>query len=652
MRSRTISTSAIKPRLRVRTIAVAVALACAGSGVSALGLGAPEVSSALGQPLQMRVPLAMADGDDLNQLCLRLGRGADGDDIPTLTHARLTLERGPTGPVVGIASFAPVQEPALRVVLEAGCRQRVQREFTLLLDPPAVTHPPAVATAGSPASTLKFGTPQIFGIRGRPLLINVPLYGEAARSLGPDCVRTVQGDTTDTPRRLNEARSSLIQRNNQPTLQINTADAVNDASVRVVVDVGCELPVRREFAVLLEAPGLARTREPALASVAGDSPPRRQPKPVQAQAARPKPSIPVALPPPAIAAAPAQKPASETRPPSSDDSPLLARQTPASTDRLVLRAPEDMPAPPAPQGSANPIAASPVAESSSPLVSETPAPIDAESEVLKRMDALSTEVKRLRSDLDSANARNRELTAKENNAGYAWASAAFAAVMLLGGVILAWRTRRAEDERWSEEKNAGPLTRILGKEHGERNTQMAAPPPSAQPMANFKRDPHPARNTKPAAAAPATTPSAHTGPSTDISAIQVTEFRNTTDAIDQLYASVLDRDRPTEPLTQPSTEIALDVDLYHDRTTLVSQPTRTQLAVDIDLNARPTQAAPGAAPPTGRVESDELDQNTVPADLDMIDRDSAVPTKKLELDLDLDLTTLAQPKRPPDPWKS
>jgi len=115
---------------------------------------------------------------------------------------------------------------------------------------------------------------------------------------------------------------------------------------------------------------------------------------------------------------------------------------------------------------------------------------------------------------------------------------------------------------------------------------------------------------------------------------------------------VLDRDRPTEPLTQPSTEIALDVDLYHDRTTLVSQPTRTQLAVDIDLNARPTQAAPGAAPPTGRVESDELDQNTVPADLDMIDRDSAVPTKKLELDLDLDLTTLAQPKRPPDPWKS
>ncbi len=596
----------------------------------------------------MRVPLAMADGDDLNQLCLRLGRGAGGDDIPTLVNARLTLERGPTGPVVGIMSFAPVQEPALRVVLEAGCRQRVQREFTLLLDPPAVTHPPAVATAGSAASTLQFGTPQIFGIRGRPLLINVPLYGEAARSLGPDCVRTVQGDTTDTPRRLNEARSSLIQRNNQPTLQINTADAVNDASVRVVVDVGCELPVRREFAVLLEAPGLARTREPALASVAGDSPTRRQPKPVQVQAARPKPSIPAALPPPTIAAAPAQKPASETPPRNSDDSPLLTRQTPASTDRLVLRAPEDMPAP---QSSANPIAASPVAESSSPLVSEAPPPIDAESEVLKRMEALTAEVKRLRSDLDSANARNRELTARDSTAGYAWASAAFAAVMLLGGVILAWRTRRAEDERWSEERNAGPLTRILGQEHGERNTQSKAPLSTAQPMPNFKRDPHPARNTKPPAATSSTTPSTHTGPPTDISAIQVTEFRNTTEVIDELYASVLDRGQSTGPLTQPSTEIALDVDLYQERSTLMSQPTRTQLAVDIDLNARPTQAAAEAVPPAS-VESDELDQNTVPADLGMVNRDSALPAKKLELDLDLDLSTLVQPKRPPDPWKN
>ena len=51
-----------------------------------------------------------------------------------------------------IQSLVPVNEPAIRVVVEVGCTRRMQREYVLLIDPPAATAAPALTAAKGPPS--------------------------------------------------------------------------------------------------------------------------------------------------------------------------------------------------------------------------------------------------------------------------------------------------------------------------------------------------------------------------------------------------------------------------------------------------------------------------------------------------------------------
>ncbi|MCX8004339.1 MAG: hypothetical protein N2688_05190 [Burkholderiaceae bacterium] len=553
---------------------VAAAACCFPSPASALGLGTPELASHLGQPLALRVPLTGDEGGDFGPQCVRLLPQADGD-IPTLGAGRLSLERGPAGSALRISSLQPIQEPALRIVLEVGCQTRLRREFVVLLDPPPV--------AAGPAPAFEFGAPEVLGAQGQPLLVHVPIV--AGPALAPQCVRTARGEAGEMPRVLNEARAALVERDGWRSIRLYTAEAVQDARVRVLVELGCDAPVRHEFAFLLEPPRVAATAaggvpaaEPRTARTATTAKPRGAGAP-----ARRRSSAPVAPPhvaAPAAAVAHSAPPAAPPPPP------------PAPADRLVLAAPEESP----PQ--------------SKPPAEAVPA------ELLRQVEALTAEVRHLRAELEATQKRSRELEARRSNSGYTWA-AALAAVLLFGvGILLG---RRAPARREPATDGAGPLTRIMGEPQARRAS--AAPAAAAAG----------------AAAASTPDPLPHTEQGT---AIQVTEIGDTQQAIGELYKTFIASPTQTAPPTK--TEIAVDLDVGKERTTLLAPPTKTEIAVDFDLSDRNTEIARQIerAYAAARMPQPEPDPGTPTGA-------TTVPlTRGLDLNLDLPPTVAPPPPKP------
>jgi hypothetical protein len=620
-----------RSRARVSAVALAVLATFTAGPAAALSLGNPDVVSFLGQPLHLRVPVAFDPADGSAQQCVHL-IGQPGGDVPSLTVARVDIERGPTGSVLRVTTSQPIDEPVLRVALEIGCTQRMRREFTLLIDPPV-----AYAGRNEPQAAeveIDFGPPQVVGGRGQPLLVNVPIFGTQIPSLSPACVRTGRSDSADSPRVLNDARVDLVDRDGGRLLRIHTPEPVNDARVRVMVEVGCQRPYRREFFFQLEAPRLAATPSEGTAPAVTPAAPVKRPVSKPAPRVAP-PAAPPAVP-PVLATAPAQPletpAANQAQQRRVEPPPAPSRPPQPSPDRLILTAPEDLP----------------------------PGPTQREIEVLKRMDELSAEIKKLRAELDAAALRNRELAEKANSASIAWAAAAGAALLLGLVIIFGWRARpRNEDTPAPNYDRQGPMTRILGK-HVEQKPVVVPPPQMTD------------------GAGPATIAAiaaAHRAHEQDTqgasSAIMVTEFRDTTQVIGELYSSYVEKGptttrpggavtQPGGPLTQPGpqtkTEIALDLDLGQERTTVFSPHTKTEIAVDIDVFERNSQIgrdlqkeyerldfAAGRPAPAQPKKDAEPDPSSVLGGTTM------PMTTKLSLDLDLDISTIAKPKDPLKP---
>jgi hypothetical protein len=600
---------------RLCALALAVAATFAATPAAALSLGSPDVSSFLGQPLVLRVPVVLDDSTETSAQCLRV-IGQPGGEVPSLALARIDVERGATGSFLRVSTAQPIDEPVLRVVLEIGCTQRVRREFTLLLDPPAGIATGAGFTpqgAEGLPPLIEFGQPQVAGVRGQPLLVNVPISGELARTLTSACVRTGRSDSAELPRVLNDARVTLIDREGGRALRIHTPEPVNDGRVRVIVEVGCDRPVRREFVVEVDAPRLAATGAEEATPAASPVPVRRPTKPPVRAAlppAAPPAPAPVVAPPPVKLETPSAQQA-EVRPIEPPRLPPPAPPAP-TTDRLVLSAPEDKP-----QDRSG----------------------ERDVEVLKRVDELSAEIKKLRAELDVTARRNRELAEKADAAGYAWAAAAVAALLLGLGIVFGWRGRPPAEDSPADVDRAGPMTRILGK-------SAQTPPVPPGPLMTEGAGP----------ATIAAIAEAHRAHEQDTqgasTAIMVTEMRDTTQVLGELYSPYIERGPNTQPGPPTKTEIALDLDLGQERTTVFSPQTKTEIAVDIDVFERNSQIGrdlqreyerldllTGAKPaPTEPSVTPEPDPAT------LLGGTTMPMTTKLALDLDLDLNTVAQPK--------
>jgi hypothetical protein len=114
--------------------------------VSALALGNMALQSSLGQPLRVVIPVALSDGEILNTSCLKLVRDPV-DGTPRLMTGRVSVERNAANTRLIVTTPRPVDEPALRFSLQAGCVDTMRRDYVLLLDPQGIESSTMLASA-------------------------------------------------------------------------------------------------------------------------------------------------------------------------------------------------------------------------------------------------------------------------------------------------------------------------------------------------------------------------------------------------------------------------------------------------------------------------------------------------------------------------
>jgi hypothetical protein len=111
-----------------------------------VGLGPVTQQSGLGQSLRIVVPILVSPGEDIGADCFRLGASdREVDGVPQLAFGRMSLERTAEGARLVITNAAPVNDPVVRMTVQAGCDNAVRREYVLLMDPPPIETPVVAA---------------------------------------------------------------------------------------------------------------------------------------------------------------------------------------------------------------------------------------------------------------------------------------------------------------------------------------------------------------------------------------------------------------------------------------------------------------------------------------------------------------------------
>ena len=129
-------------------------VALAATDARAIALGEAEVRSALGENLDVRIPVTIGKDESIEPSCFSLSRDP-APGIPRLAAARISIERSALGAQLRIRSSTPIDEPALMLGIAASCpgqASEYQRDYPLLLDPKPV--PRAALTPMSIAATL------------------------------------------------------------------------------------------------------------------------------------------------------------------------------------------------------------------------------------------------------------------------------------------------------------------------------------------------------------------------------------------------------------------------------------------------------------------------------------------------------------------
>lgn len=140
---------------------IAVIALVGSASASALGFGSIRSSVVLGQPLNLAIPVSLAEGETLAADCASAEVTAGEGRLPPGTvRVRVTQGRDASESVLRITTTSVVDEPVVNVTVSVGCPTRLSRTLVLLADPPTVT--PAIAEApalpvaggaGRPAAT-------------------------------------------------------------------------------------------------------------------------------------------------------------------------------------------------------------------------------------------------------------------------------------------------------------------------------------------------------------------------------------------------------------------------------------------------------------------------------------------------------------------
>jgi pilus assembly protein FimV len=115
-----------------------IALGIAGPAL-ALGFGDFRASALLGQPLNLALPVSLAEGETLASNCVSAEvQSGDSRLQPGTVRARVTQGRDASEAIIRISTTVAIDEPVVNVSVSAGCPPRITRTLTLLADPPLV----------------------------------------------------------------------------------------------------------------------------------------------------------------------------------------------------------------------------------------------------------------------------------------------------------------------------------------------------------------------------------------------------------------------------------------------------------------------------------------------------------------------------------
>jgi hypothetical protein len=133
--------------------------ALAAGGASGLGLDQVSQQSALGERLRLVIPVIDQQGDELTGECVKVvpAGAATADGVPEILAARVAVERTRNASYLVVTTTRPVNDPVIRVTVQAGCDRAIRREYTLLLDPVPIDAPvvaEAPAARGEPPATV------------------------------------------------------------------------------------------------------------------------------------------------------------------------------------------------------------------------------------------------------------------------------------------------------------------------------------------------------------------------------------------------------------------------------------------------------------------------------------------------------------------
>jgi len=222
-----------------------------------------------------------------------------------------------------------------------------------------------LATAAPNVNAAGFGEVQVGSQLGERLYARVPLVGEGAAAVGPECIKLIPDTALQDAPALANALVGIDRTSRPPAVVVTTPAVVAEPAIRFILEMGCGNRLRREFVLLIDPPDLPSvqtagsqgTLVPPMARVVPGSEPRwgssapGSTVPVQSSSSSSS-AAPAAAAPAAAAAAPRKaapkprpqpaarpQPARQAKPASAPPPPVRPQQAakPSSTtDRLVL----------------------------------------------------------------------------------------------------------------------------------------------------------------------------------------------------------------------------------------------------------------------------------------------------------------------------
>ncbi|TMG83634.1 MAG: hypothetical protein E6H78_11790 [Betaproteobacteria bacterium] len=235
------------PRLiRATKSALLFAVLCIGpmliGSVQAIGLDEIAQQSGLGEPLRLVIPLLtnasdQLTGDEFAGECFKV-IPATANDLPQVRFPRTALEHRGGRAFVVVSTQYPINEPMMRVAVQAGCRVSMSREYTLFFDPVSIEVPvvasemaapvevPALARA--PAPTAAAARPEPRPVVRPPLAPRNPVASVARTR--PSSESTRSSRTVTAPMKLGQTYTAKVPAG--PRLQVSRS--IDDAAAAPV----------------------------------------------------------------------------------------------------------------------------------------------------------------------------------------------------------------------------------------------------------------------------------------------------------------------------------------------------------------------------------------------------------------------------------